>query len=261
MSFNWNQGGPFGGGSGRGTGNRSQGVFNPFGQQSQSGWVNPALQGAISFPEKVMGLTCLALVAAIGGVVLSYASGMYLSVFGGGYLLWIILMFGLSIGAQFLADKPVIGLALFLGFGVVTGIIISPLLWVLAQGGYQGIVYEALAATAAVTGGVTIYARTTSRDFSRMGNWLFGALIGIIVAMVVGIFIQSTAFQIFISAAACVLFSLFLLYDIQRVSMTRYGSQGSAIRLALRVYLDIFNLFLFLLNLLMLTQGGGGNRR
>jgi FtsH-binding integral membrane protein len=39
------------------------------------------------------------------------------------------------------------------------------------------------------------------------------------------------------------------------------GSQGNAIRLALRIYLDIFNLFLNLLSILLLTQGGGGNRR
>ena len=78
--------------------------------------------------------------------------------------------------------------------------------------------------------------------------------------MVIGIFVHSTGFQILISAAACVIFSLFLLYDIQRVTAMA-NFQGNAIRMALRIYLDIFNLFLNLLSILMLTQGGGGNRR
>jgi len=258
--FNFN-GGPGGGG------NPNRGFFNPFNSNQGSGqgygetrgWVNPALQGAISIPEKVMGLTCLLAACAIGGVALGYA-GLNTQL-SGAYLIWLVAMIVLVIATQALADRPVINIVLFLAFGVVTGLVISPLMQALAQVGDQYIVYEALGATAAVTGGVTIYARTTSRDFSRMGGWLFGALLGVVVAMVIGLFVHSTAFQIFISSAACVLFSLFLLYDIQRVSMTRYGSQGSAIRLALRVYLDIFNLFLNLLTILMMTQGGGGNRR
>jgi modulator of FtsH protease len=78
---------------------------------------------------------------------------------------------------------------------------------------------------------------------------------------VIGLFVHSTALEILISAAACVVFSGFLLYDVQRVTMTRVTTQGNAIRLALSVYLDIFNLFLNLLMLLALTQGGGGSRR
>ena len=256
MSFNWNQGGPFGRGAG---GRRSQGMFNPFGQTRQGGWVNPAMQGAISVPEKVMGLTTLAVAAAIGGVVLGY-EGLAVSV-GSGYFLWFIVMLGLVFGAQALADRPVLGITLFVAFGVVTGVIISPLLIVLQQAGMANVVYEALAGTAAVTGAVTVYARRTSRDFSRLLGWLFAALIWIIVAMVIGLFVHSTALEILISAAACVVFSGFLLYDVQRVAMTRVTTQGNAIRLALSVYLDIFNLFLNLLMLLALTQGGGGSRR
>jgi len=246
--FNMNSG--MGGGS-----NRS--LYNPFGETQ--GWSNPALQGAISLPEKVMGLTCLLMVCAIGGVWLG-ASGLN-TVFESNSLIWFIAMFALVLATQFLASQPVLGMVLFLAFGVVTGIVIAPLLQAIAYDGNQYIVYEALGATAAVTGGVTLYARFTSRDFSRMGGWLFGALIGVVVAMVIGLIVQSTALQILISAAACVVFSLFLLYDVQRVCMTRQGPPGSAIRMAMNVYLDIFNLFLNLLMILLLTQGGGSSRR
>jgi modulator of FtsH protease len=242
---------------GMGGGGRSRSLYNPFGETQ--GWSNPALQGAISLPEKVMGLTCLLMVCAIGGVWLG-ASGLN-TVFESNSLIWFIAMFALVLATQFLASQPVLGMVLFLAFGVVTGIVIAPLLQAIAYDGNQYIVYEALGATAAVTGGVTLYARFTSRDFSRMGGWLFGALIGVVVAMVIGLIVQSTALQILISAAACVVFSLFLLYDVQRVCMTRQGPPGSAIRMAMNVYLDIFNLFLNLLMILLLTQGGGSSRR
>jgi modulator of FtsH protease len=206
-----------------------------------------------------MGLTCLLVVCAIGGVVLGADAGLNTAA-SGGSLLWFILMFGLVIATQALATRPGIGMVLFLAFGVVTGIVVAPLLQLIAFQNDQYIVYEALAATAATTGGITLYARTTSRDFSRIGGWLFAALIGVVVAMVIGLFIQSTAFQIFISAAACVVFSLFLLYDIQRVTTTG-NAPGNAIRLALKIYLDVFNLFLNLLMILMMTQGGGNSRR
>jgi modulator of FtsH protease len=248
--FNMNQG--------MGGGGRNRSLYNPFGETQ--GWSNPALQGAISLPEKVMGLTCLLMICAIGGVWLGYAGGLN-TVFESNSLIWFIAMFVLVIATQLLASQPVIGMVLFLAFGVVTGIVIAPLMQAIAYDGNQYIVYEALGATAAVTGGVTLYARTTTRDFSRIGGWLFGALLGVLVAMVIGIFVQSTPFQIFISAAACVLFSLFLLYDIQRVCMTRQGPPGSAIRMAMNVYLDIFNLFLNLLMILLMTQGGGSSRR
>jgi modulator of FtsH protease len=254
--FNFN-GGPGGGGS------PNRGFYNPFGTRQgygeTRGWVNPTLQGAISLPEKVMGLTCLLVACAIGGVALGAAGGLNTDLAGSSFI-WFIAMFGLVFAVQALADRPGIGMALFLAFGVCTGIVIAPVIQALGQSGDQYIVYEALAATAATTGGITVYARTTSRDFSRLGGWLFAGLIGVVVAMVIGLFIQSTGFQILISAAACVLFSLFLLYDIQRVTATA-TTQGNAIRIALKIYLDIFNLFLNLLSILMLTQGGGNSRR
>jgi len=241
------------GGTGGGS-NRS--LYNPFGETR--GWANPTMQGAISLPEKVMGLTCLLVLCALGGILLGGA-GLNTTAAGGG-ILWFIAMIVLVMATQALAARPGIGMVLFLAFGVVTGIAVAPLLQLIALNNEQYIVYEAVAATAATTGGITLYARTTSRDFSRIGGWLFAALIGVVVAMVIGIFVQSTAFQIFISAAACVVFSLFLLYDIQRVTTTG-NAPGNAIRMALKIYLDVFNLFLNLLMILMMTQGGGRSRR
>ena len=240
--FNFN-GGPGGGGS------PNRGFYNPFstrqGYGETRGWANPTLQGAISLPEKVMGLTCLLMACAIGGVVLGGRPGSTPRL-GQAPLLWFIAMFGLVFATQALADRPGIGMVLFVAFGVVTGIVIAPLLSVLRANGDQYIVYEALAATAATTGGITLYARTTSRDFSRLGGWLFAALIGVVVAMVIGLFIQSTGLSD--PHLGRRLRALLPLPALRHPAGDATGNApGNAIRLALKIYLDIFNLFLNLL--------------
>jgi modulator of FtsH protease len=199
----------------------------------------------------VMGLTAVLIAAAVGGVALG-ASGLN-TAFASNSFIWFIVEIGLLLGTMALADRPGLGMALFVAFGASTGILIAPLIQFLALRGQSGIVYEALGATAAAAGGITLYARSTTRDFSRIGGYLFAALIGLVVASVIGIFIHSTGFQIVISGFACVLFSLFLVYDVQRITQTA-DTRGNAIRLALGIYLDIFNLFINLLSILSLTS-------
>jgi modulator of FtsH protease len=209
--------------------------------------------GTVSLAEKVMGLTCLMIGLATAGVVVGgYQSAGGASV-GGGWLFW-ILEIAAVIGTMLLADVPVLGFVLFCGVGFLTGLSIAPIIHAFVASGQGVIVFQALAATAAVSGALTLYARSTSRDFSGMGGYLFAVLIGLIVASVIGIFVHSTLLQIIISGVACVLFSLYLVYDVQRIATTQ-ATKGNAIRLALSLYLDIFNLFLNLLYLLGVLEG------
>jgi modulator of FtsH protease len=82
-----------------------------------------------------------------------------------------------------------------------------------------------------------------------MGGILMMGLIGVISASIVGIFVQLPVLYIGISAVAAVLFTGFLVYDLNRVARSRGATEGQAILLAVSVYLDIFNLFLALLRL------------
>jgi modulator of FtsH protease len=82
-----------------------------------------------------------------------------------------------------------------------------------------------------------------------MGGILLVGLIGVVVASVVGIFVHMTVLYIAISAVAAVLFTGFLVFDLNRVANSRGATEGQAILLAVSVYLDIFNLFLSLLRL------------
>jgi FtsH-binding integral membrane protein len=111
--------------------------------------------------------------------------------------------------------------------------------------------------TAATFGTVSLWGYTTKRDLTAMGSFLMMGLIGIIIAMVVNIFMQSSALQFAISVLTVLIFTGFTAYDTQQLkdNYSAYASGGeqtlgrSAIVGALNLYLDFINIFLALLQL------------
>ena len=85
-----------------------------------------------------------------------------------------------------------------------------------------------------------------------MGKFLFIGLVLLIIASIANLFFHVPAFQIAISAIAVFIFSLYLLYDVS--SIVR-GGQTNYIMATLALFLDIFNIFVNLLNLLMMFSG------
>jgi FtsH-binding integral membrane protein len=79
-------------------------------------------------------------------------------------------------------------------------------------------------------------------------------LLAVLVASLVGIFFQAPLFYLILSAATALLFSGFVLYDIQRLRNAE-GSQYDAVLLAVNIYLDIYNLFLAILRLFGILKG------
>ena len=112
----------------------------------------------------------------------------------------------------------------------------------------------------ATFGAMSIYGYTTERDLTKLGSFLMMGLIGIIIAMVVNIFLQSTMMQFIISIVGVLIFTGLTAYDTQTLKeMYVEGENGEtqvkkAIMGALKLYLDFLNLFIMLLMLL-------GNRR
>ena len=103
---------------------------------------------------------------------------------------------------------------------------------------------------------LSLYGYTTKKDLSAMGTFLMMGLIGLIVAMVVNIFLQSTAMSFAISSIGVLIFAGLTAYDTQSikndyVAHAQTGDQEwlgkSAIMGALRLYLDFINMFMFLL--------------
>jgi modulator of FtsH protease len=171
----------------------------------------------------------LALPATIGMMVLSFAIGFARNVRG----LNLVLMYALT----FLA-----GIALG---GIVT---------VYVAAGAGQIVLQAAAMTAVLTTGLSVYGLTTRRDFSGLGSKLFFAMLALIAASIVGIFVGGSLLQLAIGLGGAVIFSLYILYEVQQA---RYAEDTlpNAIMIAVGLYLSIFNLFLSLLRILGIFGG------
>lgn len=132
------------------------------------------------------------------------------------------------------------------------GIVMSGLLATMlgrANGGQ--IVMTAFGSTAAVFAGMSFLAFTIKKDLTSWGPMLFAAVIGLIIASVVNIFIGSSVLMIAISGIATVVFSLFLLFDLKRIVD---GGETNYISATLAVYLDLVNIFQNLLAILGLTS-------
>ncbi|MDG2001818.1 MAG: Bax inhibitor-1/YccA family protein [Novosphingobium sp.] len=108
-------------------------------------------------------------------------------------------------------------------------------------------------ATAAAFAGLSLVGYTTKKDLSGMGSFLIMGLIGILVAMVINIFVQSSVMQLVISILGVLIFAGLTAYDTQRLKMQYHelaGTKfaGKAVILgALSLYLDFINMFQFLL--------------
>ncbi len=110
-------------------------------------------------------------------------------------------------------------------------------------------------AASAMYGAAAVYGATTQRSLTNLGGFLFMALIGLIVASIVNIFLGSSPIGWAIALIGVVIFTIFTAYDVQRISYgddaARLGSvEKASIIGALHLYLDFINLFLFLLRLM-----------
>ena len=107
--------------------------------------------------------------------------------------------------------------------------------------------------TAGAFGALSLYGYTTKKDLSGWGSFLFIGLIGILLASIVNIFLQSTGMQFAISAIGVLVFAGLTAYDTQRIKAMYYDGYGQegkkAIMGALTLYLDFINLFIMLIQL------------
>jgi uncharacterized protein len=110
--------------------------------------------------------------------------------------------------------------------------------------------------TAATFGALSLWGYTTKRDISGWGSFLFMGVVGIVIAMLVNLFLQSSGLQFAISVIGVLVFAGLTAYDTQRIKdgylMVRHDATmvaKSAIMGALSLYLDFINMFIMLLNL------------
>ena len=120
---------------------------------------------------------------------------------------------------------------------------------------------QAFFATAGAFLGLSLYGYTTKRDLSGMGTFLIMGVVGLFVAMLINLFLRSTAMNLAISAIGVLIFAGLTAYDTQKIKSIYFSVAGhgeavakTAVMGALNLYIDFINMFLFLLRLF-------GNRR
>ena len=166
----------------------------------------------------------------------------------GSAIVFLILGIGLMLAALYTSERnPAVGALLFLAFAAAEGVSIAPLLaqYNVTEAG-QLAVLKALIATAAIGGGLTAWTWIKGFDANAWGPYLFAALLGLVVVMVLSLFFPTAFSQTLISLAGVLIFSLYIVYDTSRLVT---GKETNPVAAAISLYLDLLNLFLFLLRL------------
>merc|ERR1711974_114313 len=141
---------------------------------------------------------------------------------------------------------------LFYAFAALMGLSISSIFLV-----YTSVsIVQTFLVTAIAFAGLSLWGYTTKKDISGWGSFLIMGVIGLIVASIVNIFLQSSAMQFAISGLGVLIFAGLTAYDTQNIKNTYLQMAGSdadfigksAIMGALQLYLDFLNLFMFLLS-------------
>ena len=185
----------------------------------------------------------------------SFGAALYLSA-----LRWVVLL--APLGVVFLISARIAKMSVpgaqtaFWVFAGLMGLSLSSIFLI-----YTGAsITQTFFVTAIAFGGLSLYGYTTKRDLTAMGSFLIMGVIGLIVAMVVNIFLQSTALQFAVSVLGVLIFAGLTAYDTQKIKEMYYVADSAAtaakkaIMGALSLYLDFINMFMFLLQFM-------GNRR
>jgi modulator of FtsH protease len=190
---------------------------------------------------QVMGLVAVAVAfAALGAYLgrdLSGATGLI--VFIGAFAC----IFALNAAASRGREQLAIGL--LFGLGLLLGLAVAPVIADYAKADPSAL-WQAAGATAAFVAGCGAYGYATRRDLSSWARTLFWALLALIAFAIVAIFVSIPNANVIYAVAGLVIFGAFTIFDFNRLRRT---TADGAVVIAASIFLDVFNVFLFFLQL------------
>ena len=218
-----------------------------------------------SFPALMRKIyTWMALSLMITGVTaygLAHSLAMMQLIYGNSFVMWGLIIVELAL--VFIVSGMINRLSLttatllFILYSVVNGATLS----VIFLGYSQSVIAKTFFITAGMFGAMSFYGYVTKQDLSSIGKILFMALIGLIIATIVNLFVRSSMFDMILSYIGVVIFVGLTAWDTQKIKQMLLmadgmdeGVQKIALMGALSLYLDFINLFLYLLRIF------GGNR-
>lgn len=224
--------------------------------QSNQATISQARQEASSvFLAKVFNWMAVGL--GLTGIVAYFTAYSGLASVLMGSPLFYVLLFGelglvFYLSARISKIQATTATGLFVGYSILNGLTLSMIFLAYTSSSIAGTFFI----TAGMFGAMAVYGLVTKRDLSGLGSFMFMGLIGILIASVVNIFLNSSSLYWVISMIGVIVFTGLTAYDVQKIKqMGEAGilDQGeSAIRKgaimgALTLYLDFINLFLMLL--------------
>jgi modulator of FtsH protease len=199
-------------------------------------------------------LLALSMLPTVFGASLGVQMGF--SLFAGNPIISFLVFMGVAFAFMWGIERTkdsAMGVVLLLGFTFFMGLMLSGILRV-ALGFSNGgsLIATAAGGTGAIFFTLATVATVTKKDFSFLGKFLFIGVVVVLLAALANIFFQIPALSLTISAVTVMIFSAYILYDISRIVN---GGETNYITATLAVYLDIYNVFVSLLNLLMAFSG------
>ena len=178
-------------------------------------------------------------------------------------LVFFIATFALIFVMRAVARKPGVNVLVFYLFSLAEGGMLGPYLGHFANHIPNGgnLIWEAFLLTSVTVAGVGGYAYMSGKDFGFLGRFLFWALIGLIIVGFASWFVLALDTSVMVLGYETIFVAVFvgfLLYDFSNIRL-RYSPEDYTMA-AVQVYLDFINLFLAILRILSILQGGGVRR-
>lgn len=224
---------------------------NPFQrtQQTMHGAVANALpEQRMVFIRKVYSAFMASIAVAAAGAVATLRVPGVGEFVANNYILVIVGEFVALGGVIFLRRKKGVNVAAFALFAALTGLTTGLIVASYLQAGMYDVVVQAAGLTVVAFGSLTGYAFVSKKDFSFMRGFVTIGLFVVLGGAVLTWFVQSSALSFAVSAGGVLLFSGFILYDTSNI--IHHYKEDEWVSAAMGMYLNVLNLFLFLLRLL-----------
>jgi modulator of FtsH protease len=205
--------------------------------------------------RRTYGLVFLSVITTILGSAFAFTQPAVMDASAQHPFIMMIALFAPLIMAQRAAREFPKNIILTFLFTFIEGIFIAPFL-LLAERNAPGVVSQAAILTFAAFGVLSLYAVMSRRDFSAWGSFLMVGMFVLFAAIILNVFVGSAAGGLWIAAVGVMIFSGLLVFDTWRLLRSGAYGQDDYVLAAVAIYLDLLNMFIFILSLL-----GGGRRR
>jgi modulator of FtsH protease len=217
-------------------------------QNQFGGYALPSVEQRNRVLRNTYWLLALSMVPTVLGAWLGVATGIVAAMgVGMSFIVFMVGAFGFIYAIEKTKNSAA-GVPVLLGFTFFMGLMLSRLLaFVLGMNGGSVLIMTAFGGTSVAFLAMATLSTMIKRDLSTMGKFLSIGAVMLLVAIVVNLFVQSSALFVTIAVLMVGIFSAFIVYDLKRV---RDGEETNYITATLAIYLDLYNVFQALLSLL-----------